>query len=292
MTRLAEIETRCSGIAALLDIVGAMRSLASLRMHEATRALPGVRRYAAMLKDAVSAALSLLPEDEPAAPSAQRGRRALVLYTAEHGFVGAFNHQIVAALDRSQKQDDLLFVLGSRGAAVCREAGRAIAWFHPMATSTEGVTETIRHLTEELYRGVAAGTIAAAAVLFARQDPQGTFVIEERALFPIDRPPFPVTAPNQPPLHHLTAARLLEELIAEYVEGLLIEAAAEAQVSENAARFAAMNSAHDNVSKRLDQLKRDEQQARQEEITNELLDLLIGKAASQSYEEPRRQAAR
>ena len=43
--------------------------------------------------------------------------------------------------------------------------------------------------------------------------------------------------------------------MAEYVFALLTEAAVESIASENAARFAAMSSAHDNVSKKLSNLR-------------------------------------
>lgn len=46
--------------------------------------------------------------------------------------------------------------------------------------------------------------------------------------------------------------------------------------SENAAWFAAMQSAHDNVAKKVEELRQDARQARQNEITTELLDLATG----------------
>jgi F-type H+-transporting ATPase subunit gamma len=69
----------------------------------------------------------------------------------------------------------------------------------------------------------------------------------------------------------------------------LTEAAIEALVSENAARFAAMDSAHDNVSKTLERLRQDARQARQDDITTELLDLVTGAEALNSAE-PRSRA--
>jgi len=72
---------------------------------------------------------------------------------------------------------------------------------------------------------------------------------------------------------------LLEKLIAEYVFALLTEAAVESISSENAARLTAMESAHDNVTKKLSQLRQFAQQARQTEITDELLDLVTGAEA-------------
>ena len=46
MTRLAELRGQIASMDELLDIVGAMRSLAGMRLQEAQRALPGIRRYA------------------------------------------------------------------------------------------------------------------------------------------------------------------------------------------------------------------------------------------------------
>jgi F-type H+-transporting ATPase subunit gamma len=65
----------------------------------------------------------------------------------------------------------------------------------------------------------------------------------------------------------------------EYACALLTEAVVESILSENAARFAAMESAHDNVSKKLDKLRNAEREARQTEITMELLDLVTGAEA-------------
>jgi F-type H+-transporting ATPase subunit gamma len=83
----------------------------------------------------------------------------------------------------------------------------------------------------------------------------------------------------EPPLRNLPASLLLEKLIADYVFALLTEAAVESLASENAARFSTMEAAHDNVSKKLDQLRQDARQARQDDITTELFDLVTAAAA-------------
>ena len=84
-----------------------------------------------------------------------------------------------------------------------------------------------------------------------------------------------------PPLCNLAPQLLLEKLVADYLFALLTEAAVELTASENAARFAAMGSAHDNVSKKLEELRQEARQARQSGgITSELLDLVTGTEAS------------
>jgi len=98
-------------------------------------------------------------------------------------------------------------------------------------------------------------------------------------VLPFDHASLPSISARLSPLHNLSSRALLEQLVAEYVFALLTEAMAESIASENAARFAAMEAAHENVSRRLVQLGQSARHARQEEITAELLDLLTGSSA-------------
>jgi F-type H+-transporting ATPase subunit gamma len=278
MMRLAEVEAHIRSMGELLDIVGAMRSLASMRVQEAQRALPAIRRYAETMAAGIGAALLLLPDAEAPNRTA-KSRRALVLYTAEHGFVGSFNERVLDAAEKLLDPNDLLFVLGSRGAAVVRERDRPMLWAYPMATRPEGVPETIRHLTAELYGWIARGDLARIEVVFARHRQSTGTTIERKLLFPVDLKSFALKQRRLPPLHNLPPPTLLEKLIADYIFGILTEAAIEALASENAARFAAMVSAHENVSKKLEELRQEARQARQDEITTELLDLVTGAQA-------------
>lgn len=278
MTRLAEIEGHIASMSELSDIVGAMRSLAGMRVQEAQHALPGVRRYAKAMAAAIGAALVLMPEPAPP-PSEARTRRALVLCTGEHGCVGGFNERLFAAAEAATEAGDALFVLGSRGAVLAVERGRQPTWTTPMATRPAGAPETVRHLTAELYARIARAQISRVEVIFGRYEQGSVPTIEHRLLLPLDFASLAAKQPRQAPLHNLPPQALLEKLMSEYVFALLTEAAVESIASENAARFTAMESAHDNVGKKLDQLRRGARQARQDEITTELLDLVTGTEA-------------
>jgi F-type H+-transporting ATPase subunit gamma len=281
VTRLAEIEGHLRSMGELLDVVSAMRSLAAMRMQEAQQALPGVRRYAETMAAAIGATLLLMPAT-PTAPSRLQGRRVLVFCMAEHGFVGGFNDRLLA-VQIGPKPDDLLFVLGSRGAALVEERWRRTNWTEPMATRCSGAPETARRLAGEIYRRIAQGEVGRVEVILARSHSSGVSAVEQRLLLPIDLEKLRRTQPTQPPLHNLPPATLLERLMAEYVLAQLTEAAIESLASENAARFAAMASAHDNVSKKLDELRRQSNLARQSEITTELLELITGSEALGSH---------
>jgi F-type H+-transporting ATPase subunit gamma len=276
MTRLAEIQGHMDSMNELLDIVTAMRSLAGMRVQEAQRALPGVRGYAQSMARAIGDALLLM--DRPELPMAS-GPKALVLCMAEHGFVGGFNERLFDAAKAALEPGDQLFIVGSRGAALALEHGHEADWVHPMATRLGGATETVNSLTSELYNRIARGEISRLEVMFSRYHQGETAAIECHLLLPLDVASMAPEQPGQPPLHNLPPRALLEKLIAEYVVARLTEAAIESISSENAARFSAMESARDNVTKKLAHLQQSARQARQSEITAELLDLVTGAEA-------------
>jgi F-type H+-transporting ATPase subunit gamma len=278
MTRLAEIQGHIASMDELRDVVGAMRSLAGMRVQEAQRALPGIRRYADSVAAAIGAALLLMPEPLPE-EGVERGHRALVLCAAEQGFVGGFNERLLEAAETALRPIDRFFVLGSRGAALALERGRKVTWTSPLATRMGGAPDAINRLAGELYRRIVSGEISRIEVMFGRYRQGSAPEITTRLLLPLDTRSLAAAQPRQAPLHNLAPRRLLERLMAEYVVALLTEAAVESIASENAARFAAMESAHDNVSKKLTELRQGAQQARQGEITAELLDLITGAEA-------------
>jgi F-type H+-transporting ATPase subunit gamma len=278
--RLAEIETHIASIRELSGIIGAMRSLAAMRMQEAYRALPGIRRYAETMATAIGSALLLMPE--PSSGRSAPSCRALIVCAAEHGFVGGYTAHVLDAAEQALALDQgaALFVLGSRGRVLAQERNLSVAWSCPMATRPEGVPEVVRRLTAELYGSIVRGHVTRVEVVFVRHRHGAAVTIEHRQLLPLDLTAFAAKRSQLPPLHNLAPDRLLERLIADYVFAVLTEAAVEALASENAARFAAMSGAHDNVSQKLEELRQDAREARQNEITEELLDLTTGAEAA------------
>lgn len=278
MTRLSEIQSHIGSMGDLLDIVSAMRSLAGMRVQEVHHALPGIHSYAESMAAAIGGALLLMPKPV-AEPCQERARRALILCAAEHGFVGGFNERLLEAAEAVLAPSDLLFLLGSRGATLAFERGRKIAWTGPAATRLADAPDAVNRLTGELYARMARGEVARVDLMFGRYRQGAASTIEHRLLLPLDTARLVAQPGRQAPLHNLPPRLLLERLMAEYVFALLTEAAVESVASENAARFAAMESAHDNVEKKLAGLRKDARQARQTEITSELLDLITGAEA-------------
>jgi len=276
--RLAEIERRVASMEELQRIVGAMRSIASMRVQEAVRALSSVRQYGEVLADAVREALAIAAAEGVLGgePSGRGRGRALVVFTSEHGFVGGFNERLIESVKASAA--DTLILAGGRGAALAAERGLRAVSAHPMATRLAGIPEAVRRVQQALYPALASGDMAYAEVVFGRYRRSGAGDVARLRLFPLEMPP-PRQRAAPPPLRDVPAAELLEKTTAEYVLARLTAAAVESLAAENGARFAAMESAHDNVGKRLRGLRLEASRARQEEVTTELLDLGVGELA-------------
>jgi len=278
MTKLTETEAHIGSMTELLGIVGAMRSLAGMHLQDAQRVLPGIRKHAETAAAAIADTLLLM-----GSPPAQREDRqvpgALVICMSEHGFVGGFNEKMVEAAEGVLRDFDVLLVLGSRGAGHAIEKGLKTAWWTPMATRSSGVTGTIEELSTEIYRRLAAGEIGRVEIMFSRYQPGVASAIERKKILPFDEAIIGTGPFRQPPLHNLDPVTLHEKLVAEYVFARLAEAAIESIASENAARFATMGSAHDNVSRKVEDLRKEAHLARQAEVTIELLDLVTAQAA-------------
>ena len=69
---------------------------------------------------------------------------------------------------------------------------------------------------------------------------------------------------------------LLASLIRNHIFASVFRASAEAMVTENAARLALMQQAEQSVDERRDQVQGELRSVRQTEITNELMDVIMG----------------
>jgi F-type H+-transporting ATPase subunit gamma len=278
VTRLTETEAHIGSMTELLGIVGAMRSLAGMHLQDAQRVLPGIRRHAETAAAAIADTLLLIG----GAPAQEEDRQvpgALIMCMSEHGFVGGFNEKMVEAAEQVLSGFEILLVLGSRGAGHALEKGLKTAWWTAMATRSSGVTGTIEELSTEIYRRLAAGEIGRVEIMFSRYEQGIVSTIERQKVLPFDESMIRAGPFRQPPLHNLDPMTLHEKLVAEYVFARLAEAAIESIASENAARFATMGSAHDNVSRKVEDLRKEAHLARQAEVTIELLDLVTAEAA-------------
>jgi len=280
MERLAELQRRIESLTELLDVIGTMRSLAAMRVREARTAVPGIRRYATVVDEALAEAVPLLASED-AEPGPVSDGTAVLIFSSEHGFVGAFNDHLLDAADAALRRPNArLLIVGSRGVVVAEERRYPVAWRRGMATSIAGVTAIAQSAVAELYRGLGGGEFSRVTLYYAHSASGATWQVAERRLLPFDPSPYQTNGrASYPPLLNLQPTVLLERLVNEFVFAEIMHAAMESFASENIARLMAMEAAHKNIEDRLEESRRNAWQRRQEEITTELLDIVTGAEA-------------
>jgi F-type H+-transporting ATPase subunit gamma len=93
-----------------------------------------------------------------------------------------------------------------------------------------------------------------------------------------ERPPEPIPMYIYEP----DAQGVLDALLPRYVEARVFTAMLEAAASEHAARRRAMKAATDNATELIEDLTREYNQARQAEITQEIMEIVGGAEALQT----------
>ena len=275
--RLSDVVGRIRSVRQLSSVIGAMRGIAAARAREARERLDGVRAYAATVGAAIGQALALVDDGGPPARSRDgRGGHLVIALTAEQGFAGVFNRRVLDGAEQALKRDGArsseLLLLGARGLMAASERGLAVGWSRPMVAHVDEVGALADRVTEQLYARVASGEATRVSLVHATPS-LGEIEVVDRALAPFDFARFPRARTARAPIVSLPPRVLLAELAQEYVFAELCEALTLSLAAENEARMRAMSAAKTNVAKMLDELIARSRQLRQEEITNEIIEL-------------------
>jgi F-type H+-transporting ATPase subunit gamma len=273
--RLGEVAAHLHTSHELGVVIAAMRGIAAARSREARQQLDGVRAYATTLGTAIGEALALLPEPDRPTAAHNGGRRRLVLaLCAEQGFAGSFNERVLeVATQRLDAAGAQLLVVGERGVMGAAERGQKLAWSVPMAVHTDEMSALAARIADALYARLADGTPTRVTLVHALPGGSGRQQVVARPLLPFDYSRFPVAQHGKPPLITLAPGQLIAGLAEEYVYAELCEALMLSFAAENEARMQAMIAAQGNVEQRRTELLAEFRRVRQNEITDEIIEL-------------------
>jgi F-type H+-transporting ATPase subunit gamma len=232
-----------------------------------------VRRYSEIVDAAVADGLLLAGAvgAPPPAEPVRHGRRLLCIIGTDHGFVGNLNARLVQDAVRPS-EDEAVFVVGRRAAGVAKERRIGVAGVMPATAHVQTIPLLARRITERI------SAYDEVRVAFCGHRAGRGLTVVERQIVPIVRR---ADAPRRtsPPLHHLQPAALLHAFAGEYLMAEIARALTEAFVGESATRLRVLTEADRNIGDKIEELQRMARQLRQETITAELLDIVVGAEA-------------
>ena len=289
--QLRVVRRRIGAVQSTMKITRAMELISASRLARAqervARARPYTQEITAALESVVSTEVLLT---HPLLEQRREAQAAAVLVvTSDRGLAGPYNANVLRTAEELQARlrDDgmepKLYVIGRKGLSYYRFRQRPIeqSWtgfsdqptYDDARTAVDALVEEFISLRVDQIHAVftdfiSAGTQRAVARRFV------PLVIEEVE----EGPPEPI--PQY--LYEPSPERLLDALLPRYVEARVFTAMLEAAASEHAARRRAMKAATDNASELIEGLTREYNQARQSQITQEIMEIVGGAEALQT----------
>jgi F-type H+-transporting ATPase subunit gamma len=287
------VRRRIQSAQELQSVVKTMKALSAAEIWHYERAVAALDDYMHTVELGFRALLHEHAEELAIARKPVQHRLGAVVLGSDQGFVGRFNDHIVTAAlaemgaiqsDIAQRQ---LIVMGRRARARLDAAGQPLASHGDMPRSLDGVLPHVQQLTDQLTAWYGERRVDHIFLFYNRPLSAARYEPVTIELLPIDltwlqrlqAEPWPS---RSLPHFDLPWQELFREFIGEYFFVAVYRAFAASLAAEHASRLASMQSAEDNIEKRLDRLQQLYHRERQNAITDELGDIIAGAEATRT----------
>jgi F-type H+-transporting ATPase subunit gamma len=262
-----------------MELVATSRSKQNqTRMHAAEPYADGLE---AVVKELASGGGIAHPLIDAGGPVGDVG---VLIITSNRGLCGGFNAQIMRVAQEllrtlgEERKTAHIYVIGKRGAARLRHAGRATAYASAVFDDRPKVADVVE-LADKLIDECVAGKLQKVVAVSARYRSAGQQPVEMTTLLPI-------TPPEREAKHaeffcEDQIEEVLHDLLPRAVRTQLLRLLLESGTCEQVARRVAMKAATDNADEMLKIYRRMFNRARQSSITLELMDVIGGASAIQ-----------
>lgn len=268
------------GIRSIVRTMKTMSAINALPYEQAADAIEAYRETAILGFRAFVRSHGPLPRD-----AATAGQPVVIAFGSDHGLCGNYNELVAQQVDRTRRTDveTTVICVGAQMEDALAGLGIVPATTLLPPANADGLGRLAGRLIallDEIRAAQPDGQINVTLV-FTQRAEHGQQSPVSRRLLPLD-PELTDGFARQPwrsrslPRFTLAPEQLLAVLIRSFLFAEIFRAAAEAMVTENAARLARMQQAERSVDERLEELTAEMRSVRQSEITTELLDVIIG----------------
>jgi F-type H+-transporting ATPase subunit gamma len=284
--QIRQLKRRIRTVQSTQKITRAMEMIAASRILRAQARVRAARPYAEQIHEIIKGlAVSSEVRRHPLLQERDVERVAVVVNTSDRGLAGAYNANVLKVAERTIRDERAadrsvdLYVVGRKGAGYFSYRGRRTmrVW--------EGISETptvdaASGIAEVLMERFVDAELDRVWLVYTDFRSTMTQVPVRMELLPVKPEEFGGGEEIAPEfLFEPSQPELLERLIPRYVDAKVFHGLLESSASELAARQRAMKSATDNAKEVANSLSRVMNQARQEQITTEISEIVGGAEA-------------
>ena len=286
--QLRAVKRRIGSVKSTQKITRAMELIASSRIIKAQRRVEAARPYAETMRALMaSVAKNAASIDHPLLKQRDSvGTVGYIVVTADRGLAGAYNSNVIRSAERdmAEASGTKLFISGKKGISYFKFRGYDIAdsW---QGYSDQPRIENARDVAKSAVQAFVDGEVDEVRLAYTKFESALTQRAVTLKLLPVpkeeleDEEPEEQTGQKANYIFEPEPEDILGYLLPRYVEGAVLQGMLEAAASEHAARRRAMKAATDNADELIDNLTREYNQARQAEITTEIMEVIGGAEA-------------
>ena len=262
-----------------------MELIASSRIIKAQRRVEAARPYAEQLRNLMASVTRNAGNiDHPLLKQREGASRVgMIVISADRGLAGAYNSNVIRAAERdmANHDDTKLFLSGKKAISYFKFRGYDFsdAW---EGYSDQPKIDNARKVARAAVEAFAKGDIDEVRLAYTQFQSaliQRPVVVK---LLPASTDEATQGADDTKKANYIfepEPADILGFLLPRYIEGAVLQAMLEAAASEHSARRRAMKAATDNADELIEGLTRVYNQARQAEITTEIMEVIGGAEA-------------
>jgi F-type H+-transporting ATPase subunit gamma len=293
MANLKEVRDRIQSVNNTQQITKAMKMVAASKLRKAQDAIVKMRPYANKLDQILRNILANLEGDANTSFGVERPveHACLVVITSNRGLAGAFNTNISkAAMGMIEGEFSELaangkltvLCIGKKGYDYLRRRQPDLAYdTRYLNLFDDLVFEQTQEVADYLMDAFEYGTYDKVVVAYSRFKNAAVQMAEAVQFLPVARLEVEDEAPTMRAdyIFEPDKSELLEYLVPSILKNTFHKFNLDTHAAEHGARMTAMDKATENAQELLKELKLDYNKARQEAITNQILEIVSGAAA-------------
>ncbi|NUO09832.1 MAG: F0F1 ATP synthase subunit gamma [Candidatus Brocadia sp.] len=267
-----DIEKKIKALYTIEDIVDAMKAYAGVTMRRTEDLVQNIRTYENNLLLAMADIITHYPEIS--LKEQGKGKRIIAAFGSSQGLCGPFNEKMVDVVSGLITGDDILFVIGKRLKSSFDLKHVPYEDYSDSVSSINGIRPALKETVSKIMNKYSKEEYYNLTLVF-------TSIFEKKAeisveqILPPDINKVSALSPTRiPPLTYLKPKIIFNKILEEFLFISLYRCFMESLRSENWYRLKSMDGASETLKRQLLNLNSVQMYIRQEEITEEMLEIL------------------
>lgn len=267
-----DIEKKIKAFFTIEDIISAMKAYAGITIRKTEELVLNIRAYENNILHALA---DVMTDYQGSSIQEQRGgKRILIAFGSSQGLCGPYNEKIADIVSDTLTDNDTLFIIGRRLKSSLELMHLTYDYFNDSIVSVNGIEEALRETISKIMAIYKEKEYYNLAFIFTSISENKAEISIEQILPPDITKVHGLSPTKITPLTYLKPELIFNKALEEFLYISLYRGFIESLRSENWYRLRSMEGAAESIKRRISDLDSLQKYIRQEEITEEMLEIL------------------